>query len=157
MIIVGVDPGISGAIAAIDTDRNTVEVYDIEHSLVDGIQAIKHLRDENTGRIGAVIEKVASRPGQGVSSTFKFGRTYGHLRGAIIALEIPLLAEPSPQVWKRGVFGAGISKLDKKSQKIAARDKARELYPQTADMLKRVKDADRAEAILMAHFGRSKA
>ena len=150
-IIIGIDPGKSGAIAVLD-DCCRVEIYDIGGSLVDAVTRLKQL-SEVYDITGVVIEKVHSFPKQGVASSFDFGCTYGHLRGACIALGIPIIAEPSPQQWKKAIFGSSISKLDKAGQKRAARDKARELYPLTAPMLARVKDADKAEALLLCVYG----
>jgi len=147
-VIIGIDPGINGAIAVIN--KNNIYLYDIDGSLIDAINTLKEYADAD----GVVIEKVASMPKQGVSSTFNFGCTYGHLRGACIALGIPIIAEPTPVVWKRKIFGAGIFGKDRSGQKTAARDKARELYPSISGELKRVKDSDRAEALLLAEFGR---
>ncbi len=149
MKIIGIDPGIEGAIALIRSG-GIVETFDIARSMDD---AITVLRDLAGSVDGCVIEKVGAMPKQGVSSTFNFGVTYGHLRGAVIALGIPLIAEPTPVVWKRLIFGATIKGVDRGDQKRMARDKARELYPGAVDLLRRVKDADRAEAILLAHYG----
>jgi crossover junction endodeoxyribonuclease RuvC len=151
MIYIGIDPGITGAIAAIDTESKEVQVYDIDHSYLDAVDAFRRFA-EHPENCCAAIEKVGAMPKQGVSSTFKFGLTVGHLRGALLMGRIPILAEPTPQVWKKAVFGASISKLTRKDQKTAARDKARELYPAYAGLFGLVKHADRAEALLMAHY-----
>lgn len=150
-VTIGIDPGQEGAIAAITPDG--ILTCDIDGSLVDGIRFLGQLTQDYLIQ-GVVIEKVNAMPRQGVSSSFKFGVTYGHLRGACIALGIPIIAEPVPRVWKKAIFGAGVTDgKEKAEQKRMARDKARELYPTTGDLLKRVKDADRAEALLLAHYG----
>lgn len=152
---IGIDPGITGAVSMVKED-GTAETRGIERSLHDAVCYLAQIK-QNTQAYGhelyAVIEKVGAMPKQGVSSTFAFGCTYGHLRGALIALGIPIIAEPTPVVWKRKIFGAGIFKLSKPQQKRAARDEARKLYPCLNEQLRLVKDADKAEAALLAHYG----
>jgi len=95
---IGVDPGASGAIAVLDSNGAVLRVIRsdwTEHDVAD------ELRDEvphGTSCV-AVIEKVAAMPKQGVSSTFKFGQSYGFLRGLLVALEIPFM-EVSPSKWQ---------------------------------------------------------
>jgi hypothetical protein len=155
---VGIDPGSHGAIVAL---RGTdIRYMDIDCSTNDAIAFLreqKELAEQRKEQIGVVLEYVRAMPKQGVSSTFKFGMIYGELRGACLALGLPIIAEPTPIKWKNRIFGGRITGMEKADQKRMARDKARELYPQSAEWLKRVKDADRAEALLMAHYGTQQA
>lgn len=153
---IGIDPGAEGAIAVIWPDGRH-EIHDIDHSFVDGIGTLIGISSRarlNGVGLWAVLEHVTAMPKQGVASSFKFGASWGHLRGALIALGIPILAEPRPPQWKGKVMAGRHTGKDKKDQKTVARDVARELYPDCSDMLKRAKDADRAEALLIAEYGR---
>ena len=152
-MIIGIDPGNDGAIALLSDDE--IQLWDIDGSLVDAINRlalIKRMWPVNLD--GAVIEKVGAFPGQGRQSCFVFGANWGHLRGACIALGIPILAEPIPAKWKAAIFGAGKRPKEKSALKQLSRDKARELFPSASADLARKKDADRAEALLLAEYGR---
>ena len=91
----------------------------------------------------AVVERVASMPKQGVSSTFKFGASYGSIRGVLVALQIRshLVA---PAVWKKHF------RLD--SDKEKARALALHRWPEHNHRLERKKDANRAEALLIGDW-----
>jgi crossover junction endodeoxyribonuclease RuvC len=91
-----------------------------------------------------VIEKVASRPQQGVSSTFKFGFSAGSIYGLLVGLQLPV-SYLLPQQWQRAV-GVGPTPD-------AGRRRAGELYPAAAEYLIHKKDAGRADAILIARAG----
>ena len=93
----------------------------------------------------AIIEAVSAMPGQGVSSTFRFGEALGVVRGVLGALQIPV-SWASPVRWKKA---AGLYGKDKD----AARTLALQLHPEAGDMLTRKKDIGRADAICIAHFG----
>ena len=93
----------------------------------------------------AIIEAVSAMPGQGVSSTFRFGEALGVVLGVLGALQIPV-SWASPVLWKKA---AGLYGKDKD----AARTLALQLHPEAGDMLTRKKDIGRADAICIAHFG----
>ncbi len=145
-VILGVDPGLTGAIAALDEGGGFVRVFDMP--VASGVVATRllclQLAQLDVG--AAYVEKVASMPGQGVSSMFRFGRALGAVEGVLGALAIPV-RWASPGVWKRahGLIG---------KDKDASRLLALERWPEAADRLKRKKDHGRAEALLMADFGR---
>lgn len=94
-----------------------------------------------------IIENVHSMPGQGVASSFSFGYGLGLWVGIVVALEIPY-EMVTPQRWK-GVMMNGQGK-----EKDAARYRAQQLFPTIADQLARKKDDGRAEALLIAEYGR---
>ena len=96
----------------------------------------------------AWVEDVHSMPGQGVASTFKFGRSVGVVEGALSALGIPI-RWVSPAKWKKAM---GLP-----ADKGAARRRAIELWPDHAHLFARVKDDGRAEAALIAEYGRRQA
>lgn len=140
MIYLGIDPGKSGGIAAIDehnqfalkmpeTDRDVLTVLD---GAVNG-----------AGDVFAALEKVHSMPGQGVRSTFTFGANFGALRMALTALDIPyeLVA---PGMWQRfmGCLSGGKKNITKR--------RAQELFPALE-----ITHAT-ADALLLAEYGRRK-
>jgi crossover junction endodeoxyribonuclease RuvC len=155
-VYVGVDPGASGAIAVLwpaDGGRIwDVEFHDMNGSVLDMIEFLRSVKARAEGRdIVAAIENVNSF-GMGRQSAFKFGASWGSVRTAVLGAGFKLAAEPTAGQWKRTIFGSTLKGLDKKALKTASRDKARQLYPQAADDLARVKDADRAEALLIAEY-----
>ena len=140
-IYIGIDPGASGAIAFIGT--NEINVFDFEEG--DALGFLKYIRQGYTCK--AVIEKVSSMPGQGVSSTFKFGTNFGQWIGRLEALGIPF-DFVTPQKWKKAMFDS----MPKGDMKEMSRDRAQRLFPEMAGALKRKKDHNRAEALLLAAY-----
>jgi crossover junction endodeoxyribonuclease RuvC len=142
-VYIGVDPGQSGAIAAVTARELTgrgrlVWVEDMPDPL-SGALIAELLDGEEVDT--AVVEQVSAMPRQGVSSTFKFGKNYGIVLGALGALRIPIV-HVTPAVWKRTM---GV-----KADKDTARRMACDLWPASADLFARKKDDGRAEAALIA-------
>ena len=155
--LLGIDPGLTGAIAAMDHNGTLDDVMDMPTLLigkgggsvkrqVDAASLATYLqwatRDETPGDVLVVIEKVAAMPRQGSSSTFSLGDTAGCIRGVVAALRLPI-CYVTPAQWKKH-FGLGTDKEE-------ARARATLMYP-GAD-LTRKKDHNRAEAILLARYG----
>jgi len=150
---IGVDPGLSGAIACI-RDDGVVMVTDMP--LFEIQRGKKTLREVNgvelcaivqlCGQAEASVEKPHAMPGQGVTSMFNFGKACGVVDGVLSAMMIPV-SYVAPATWKRQM---GLS-----SDKGESRRRATHLYPQYADEWKRVKDDGRAEAVLLAHYLRT--
>ena len=150
MIFIAIDPGITGAIAAIDDQAQFVLCEDlpvIRHgklAWIDSNELTSLLMTARNGRPARiVVERSQAMPGQGVSSTFCIGVVLGSILAACQRIAVPLDLVPAA-VWKRAMG------LD--SQKGASLDKARLLFP-TADLDRR-KDHNRAEALLLAEYGR---
>ncbi len=162
MIILGIDPGLSGALALLTP--TTLEVFDVPSFKAktrgremngpevarwldsQGCEASGLDEGENRSMIDhAFIESVAAMSRQGVASMFKFGYTAGRLRGIVEAHFIPVTLVSS-QKWKRDL---GVPR-----EKDAARARASELFPSHSDLFVRVKDDGRAEAALIAEWGR---
>lgn len=141
--IMGVDPGVSGAIAFLFPDDMDVVVMDIP--VVDGQVNSVALAMAIFGMnpTMAIVEKVHSMPKQGVASTFKFGMAYGAILGAIGAFRIPLHLV-RPQQWKKE-FGLGADKEQ-------ARAMAIRLWPDE-ERFSLKKDHGKAEAALIARYG----
>jgi crossover junction endodeoxyribonuclease RuvC len=106
MNMIDLDPGLSGAIAIFKDNTVTAQPFPVAGKALDLATLTKIIQDANPSL--AVIEKVASMPGQGVTSTFKFGMGYGALLGITAALGIPTELV-TPQRWK-GAILAGTAK-----------------------------------------------
>lgn len=156
VVYAGIDPGKSGALAILQPD-NHVDFFDVPLIELRGKAGTPAYADWHTKwslALGfasvdkVVIEDVASRPGQGVSSMFKFGRTLGFAQSIVLGIRPrPSVEFVTPAKWK-----AKLGLLH--SSKGASREKAIALYPSTESHLLRVKDDGRAEALLLAHYGR---
>jgi hypothetical protein len=147
MTIVAFDPGLTGAYAFYCPDApEIITVYDMPVASKDVDPAAIARRLAQIRPNIAVVERVAARPGQGVSSMFKFGCGYGMVQGVVAALQIPVTLV-TPQAWKKHhrITGAG------PEGKEAARALAIKLWPSSA-AFERKKDAGRAEAALIARF-----
>lgn len=143
--ILGIDPGVSGAIAFFFSEtHDRVAVEDVP-TVAGEISA--HLLADRIKTFGpsiAIIERVSAMPGQGVSSMFGFGVSFGQARGVIGALNIPL-HYVTPTKWKKH--------FRLSSDKEEARELAIRLFPTCAASFARKKDHGRAEAALIARYG----
>ena len=145
--ILGVDPGLSGAVAFFfPSAPDRVAPEDMPDVAGEVDAATLAARILQMGPDFVVVERVASMPKQGVASTFKFGASYGAVRGVLAALQIRthLVA---PAVWKKHF------RLD--SDKEKARALALRLFAAAPEHFARKRDHDRAEASLLALFGTS--
>lgn len=155
MIYIGIDPGLSGAIAFI-TPNGGIGVYLYDTPTAETGKGTK--RDYLIANMSnflsvleepfCILEAVHSMPKQGVASSFAFGRGLGIWEGILSAYSIPY-AKVAPQTWKKAMLG-DMPRDNKDSSRIAAT----RLFPQVADQLSRKKDDGRAEALLMAEYGR---
>lgn len=98
-LIVGIDPGQGGGVSYFSPDKKIVHVIKMPETEKDIVDALSN-PDDDSVIVLVMIEAVHSMPGQGVASSFKFGRGYGFLRGVITALEIPL-EQVTPQKWQK--------------------------------------------------------
>jgi crossover junction endodeoxyribonuclease RuvC len=151
MIVYGIDPGLSGAIALYRPSDGWLEVHDMPTlTAAKGKTELNHhrildiMQREGDEQQMCMLERVGARPGQGVTSMFNFGRSYGSLEMAIAAAEMPM-QYVTPAVWKR-FFGLGACKD-------AARGVAIQRFPAMAGAFARKKDDGRAEAALIALYG----
>jgi crossover junction endodeoxyribonuclease RuvC len=145
-LFIGIDPGQSGGIAAIGiSGYETIPMPETRKQAFDYLHKITFPAQ----RTVAVVEKVASRPGQGVASMFKFGKGYGELLGILTALHCEIL-EPTPQAWKK-IMLAGTDK-----GKDASIQVAENLFPDINFVLPMCRKAHdgMCEAILLAEYGR---
>ena len=150
--VIGIDPGISGAIAVFDWyTKSLVEVVDMPTLEVDSgktkkrhisaVSLANHLTLFSNAHV--VTEKVGAMPGQGVVSMWNFGRSAGIIEGVVAALRMPH-TYVTPQTWTKGVGRA--------AGKDASRMRAMELFPTRAELFKRAKDDGRADAALIAYW-----
>lgn len=155
MIRIGIDPGQTGAIAAIDGHDNVILLRDMptmprlhgKGEMINGAELASIIMDARAGNeIMVYLEQVAAMPGQGVTSMFHFGESVGIILGVLQTLQCRY-AMVKPQRWK-GL--AGLSRMDKD----AARTLAIQLFPGISDKLARKKDIGRADALLIAMFGK---
>lgn len=156
MIFIGVDPGKSGAIAAIESDRQIILIEDYPgdvHGCVDIIDKIMDISafiptlNKPVGKyIQAAIERAQSMPKQGVRSMFNYGCNYGDWRGCFASPKIPF-EHPTPQMWRKGL----ITTIG--TAKNPSVDAARRLFPEAELYGPRggAKDG-RAEALLIAEW-----
>lgn len=142
MIIIGIDPGQSGGIAVIQHTLSIQSAYAVSMPETDSdVISEIILAKCSPGPAIAYLEQVNAMPKQGVSSTFKFGMSYGFLRGALAALEIRRNFV-RPQVWQKAL--GCLSKGDKNVTK----RRAQELFPDI-----KITHA-LADALLIAEYGR---
>ena len=155
MLIIGIDPGISGSICFFKNgeikdviDMPTMTDGKKNKKQVNGSQIYneisKRIIDLDKKNIKVVIEQVSAMPGQGVTSMFNFGQSFGILKGICSAMQLPMYFV-RPAKWKK-YFGLI------KSEKDASRTKAIEMFPYFSSQLSKKKDSNKADAILIASF-----
>ena len=156
MLIIGIDPGISGSICFFE-DGKIIDVIEMptmndgkkNKKQVNGAQIYNEFKkrinkDSNIDKIRVVIEKVSAMPGQGVTSMFNFGQSFGILKGICSAMQIPMYFV-RPAKWKK--YYNLIN-----SEKDASRTRAIEIFPYFSSQLSKKKDSNKADAILIASF-----
>jgi crossover junction endodeoxyribonuclease RuvC len=155
MIIIGIDPGITGSICFFQNGK-IIDVVDMPNmpegkknkKQVNGAQVfyeislrIKGFKNED---IKVVIEQVSAMPGQGVTSMFNFGQSFGILKGICSAMQLPVYFV-RPAKWKK-YFNLINSEKD------SSRTKAIEIFPYFSSNLSKKKDSNKADAILIASY-----
>ena len=155
MLIIGIDPGISGSICFFENGK-ILDVIDMptmtegkkNKRQVNGSQIYneisKRIREIDKKDIKVIIEHVSAMPGQGVTSMFNFGQSFGILKGICSAMQLPMYFV-RPAKWKK-YFNLI------KSEKDASRTKAIEIFPYFSSNLAKKKDSNKADAILIASF-----
>ena len=155
MLIIGIDPGITGSICFFE-DGKIIDVVEMPNMAegkknkrqVNGAQIYheiyKRIKNLEKKDIKVVIEQVAAMPGQGVTSMFNFGQSFGVLKGICAAMQIPMYFV-RPAKWKK-YFNLINSEKD------ASRTKAIEIFPHFSTQLSRKKDSNKADAILISSF-----
>ena len=154
MLIIGIDPGISGSICFLE-DGKILDVIEMptmtegkkNKRQVNGAQIynefLKRINGEDD-EIRVVIEQVSAMPGQGVTSMFNFGQSFGILKGICSAMQLSMFFV-RPAKWKK-YFNLINSEKD------ASRTRAIEIFPYFSSHLSKKKDSNKADAILIASF-----
>jgi crossover junction endodeoxyribonuclease RuvC len=155
MLIIGIDPGISGSICFFQ-DGKIIDVVEMP-TMTDGKKNKKQVNgsqifNEISAKINrldnkdikVVVEQVSAMPGQGVTSMFNFGQSFGILKGICSAMQLPIYFV-RPAKWKK-YFNLINSEKD------ASRTRAIEIFPYFSSHLSRKKDSNKADAILIASF-----
>ena len=155
MLIIGIDPGISGSICFLQ-DGKIVDVIEMptmtegkkNKKQVNGSQIVNEISEKikelDKREIKVVIEQVSAMPGQGVTSMFNFGQSFGILKGICSSMQLPMYFV-RPAKWKK-YFNLINSEKD------ASRTRAIEIFPYFSNQLSRKKDSNKADAILIASF-----
>ena len=153
MKVIGIDPGLSGAIAVLD-DKKVLKIIDMpvmaegkkNKNQLNSAQLVNIIKENinNNEEIVVVVEQVNAMPGQGVTSMFNFGQTFGAIKGVCAALNLPIFFV-RPSKWKK--YFELIN-----SSKDSSRTKVIEMYPSLSSQLIRKKDVNKSDAILIARF-----
>ena len=153
MKILGIDPGLSGAIAILE-DKKVVGIFDMpvmaegkkNKRQLNSAQLVNIIKENigNNDETAVVVEQVNAMPGQGVTSMFNFGQTFGAIKGVCAALELPIFFV-RPSKWKKHFELIN-------SSKDSSRTKAIEMYPYLSNQLSKKKDVNKSDAILIARF-----
>ena len=155
MLIIGIDPGISGSICFFENGK-ILEVVEMP-TMIDGKknkrqvngaqiynEILKKINQNDKQNVRVIIEQVSAMPGQGVTSMFNFGQSFGILKGICSAMQLPMYFV-RPAKWKKyyGLIN---------SEKDASRTRAIEMFPYFSSQLSKKKDSNKADAILIASF-----
>ena len=153
MKIIGIDPGLSGAIAVLENNK-VLNIFDMpvmpegkkNKRQLNSAQLVKLLKDNiaKNEEISVVVEQVNAMPGQGVTSMFNFGQTFGAIKGICAAIGLPIFFV-RPAKWKKHFELIN-------SSKDASRTKVIEMYPSLAEKLSKKKDVNKSDAILIARY-----
>jgi len=159
MLIFGIDPGVSGAICALK-EGNITEIYEMP-TMIDGKKNkrqvngaevanifLKEINNQDSNEKGdtakVVVEHVTAMPGQGVTSMFNFGQSFGVVKGICAALKLPIYFV-RPVKWKKHFNLIG-------TNKDASRTKVIEIFPHISSKIPRKKDSNKADSILIAKY-----
>jgi len=152
VIVLGIDPGLSGALAFYDTVEQTVEVVDMP--VLELVRNGKKKREVSAQALAnhiagrkinsAFLERVNAMTGQGVTSVFSFGRSLGIVEGILAAYDIPTTLV-TPQAWQKAV--------GQRAGKDGSRERAMQLFPAQVELFQRKKDDGRSDASLIAYYG----
>ena len=154
-MIIGIDPGISGSICFFENGKiiDVIEMPTMNEGKknkrqVNGSQIYneisKRIIKEKNQDIRVVVEQVSAMPGQGVTSMFNFGQSFGILKGICSAMQLSMYFV-RPAKWKK-YFNLINSEKD------ASRTRAIEIFPYFSSQLSKKKDSNKADAILIASF-----
>ena len=153
MILIGIDPGLTGAIAILE-GKKVLNIYEMpvmaegkkNKKQLNSAQLVALIKEysNNNDDVVVIVEQVNAMPGQGVTSMFNFGQTFGAIKGICAALKLPIFFV-RPLKWKKHFELVN-------SSKDSSRTKAIEMYPTLSKKKKKKKDVNKSDAILIARF-----
>ena len=153
MKIIGIDPGLSGGVAILEKNK-VLKLFDMpvmpegkkNKRQLNSAQLAKIIKDNiiNNEEVVVIVEQVNAMPGQGVTSMFNFGQTFGAIKGICAALGLPIFFV-RPAKWKKHFELIN-------SSKDSSRTKAIEMYPNLSNDLSKKKDVNKSDAILIARY-----
>ena len=153
MKIIGIDPGLSGGIAVLENNR-VLSIFDMpvmsegkkNKRQLNSAQLVTLIKEniKSSEDVAVIVEQVNAMPGQGVTSMFNFGQTFGAIKGVCAALGLPIFFV-RPSKWKKHFELIN-------SSKDSSRTKAIEMYPAFSNQLAKKKDVNKSDAILIARF-----
>jgi crossover junction endodeoxyribonuclease RuvC len=153
MRIIGIDPGLSGAIAILE-DNKIKELFDMpvmpdgkkNKRQLNNALLVKLIKDniKNLEDTVMVVEQVNAMPGQGVTSMFNFGQTFGAIKGICAALGLPIFFV-RPAKWKKHFELINSSKDSSRTKSIV-------IDPSISEKLSKKKDVNKSDAILIARY-----
>ncbi len=153
MILIGIDPGLSGAIAILE-DKKVLNLHEMpvmaegkkNKKQLNSAQLVNLIKEyaNDSDEVAVIVEQVNAMPGQGVTSMFNFGQTFGAIKGICAALKLPIFFV-RPSKWKKHFELIN-------SSKDSSRTKTIEMYPTLSNQLSKKKDVNKSDAILIARF-----
>ena len=153
MKIIGIDPGLSGGIAVLENNQ-VLSIFDMpvmsegkkNKRQLNSAQLVTLIKEniKSSEDVAVIVEQVNAMPGQGVTSMFNFGQTFGAIKGVCAALRLPIFFV-RPSKWKKHFELIN-------SSKDSSRTKAIEMYPALSNQLAKKKDVNKSDAILIARF-----
>ena len=153
MKIIGIDPGLNGAIVIMENNK-VLSIFDMpvmsegkkNKRQLNSAQLVRIIKENTLANddINFVVEKVNAMPGKGVTSMFNFGQTFGAIKGVCAALELPIFFV-RPAKWKKHFELINASKD-------SSRTKVIEMYPTLSNDLAKKKDVNKSDAILIARY-----
>ena len=153
MILIGIDPGLSGAIAILE-DKKVLNLHEMpvmaegkkNKKQLNSAQLVNLIKEyaNDSDEVAVIVEQVNAMPGQGVTSMFNFGQTFGAIKGICAALKLPIFFV-RPSKWKKHFELIN-------SSKDSSRTKAIEMYPKLSNQLSKKYDVNESDAILIARF-----
>ena len=153
MKIIGIDPGLSGGIAFLENNK-VLCIFDMpvmsegkkNKRQLNSAQLVNLIKENinSNEEVAVIVEQVNAMPGQGVTSMFNFGQTFGAIKGVCAALGLPIFFV-RPSKWKKHFELIN-------SSKDSSRTKAIEMYPSLSSQLAKKKDVNKSDAILIARF-----
>ena len=153
MILIGIDPGLSGAIAILE-DKKVLNLHEMpvmaegkkNKKQLNSAQLVNLIKEyaNDSDEVAVIVEQVNAMPGQGVTSMFNFGQTFGAIKGICAALKLTIFFV-RPSKWKKHFELIN-------SSKDSSRTKTIEMYPTLSNQLSKKKDVNKSDAILIARF-----